>query len=297
MAKRTIRAKVLARRKALAATLCGQLSTRGLRPSKDQELIHKRKTNCCIPAGSIENNPYVTTKVEDGKKVHYIEWNLDALESYREIKAQWQKYNRKHFSVKYGRKPWYMMTTGKQRNYEERTESYGQAVQYYPVPSEAKKFHDKNIVHHMTHKEYLDRLIQAKLDDWVKKNPRPIKKDSDVQDMFESQFMVPWVQRHTEAREKIMQFVHNIGTKVQVFARYNGDTGYPRRVTEFRSDHQKLMIMDGKYANHLGSKTIQKVQRIADRLGRFDSSLIALKVVDGSQECILIPNPRFKAAA
>lgn len=224
----------------------------------------------------------------------------DVILYHRKIRDEWKEWNKKHYSGLRFRKrktPWYKITSGKQWNFEERTEPYGQAVQYYRVPSEAKRFSVKTCCQRMTHEQYIERLIQAKLDDWVEKHPRPIPYNPKEKDMFESFFMLPWIDEHTKARENIVNFVNNIGTKVHVFARYKGDKGYPRKIMEFHSDHQKLMILDGKYANHLGSKTVRKVQRVADRIGRFDSRLIALKIVDGNQECILIPNPRFKAVA
>lgn len=228
----------------------------------------------------------------------------NALEYYRNIKEECKKWNRTHYSGlilhhKKRKAPWYMITTGKQYNYEERTESYGQAVQYYRVLSQAAKSYNKTIIKKTTHQQYISRLIDAKLQDWIKKNPCPIDMNSPQKDLFEAEYLPEWTERREKALKNITQIVTNMSNKVVVFARYKKDVGYPHKVMEFKSDGQKLMILDGAYANHLWSNSIKRAQKRANSLGRCNPDFVSLMVIDGCQKCILIPHKpmvRKKAA-
>lgn len=275
-----------------------------LKPNKNREKIHISLTYCPIPKGSIKDNPWVKTEEVDGKKVHFLGWNLDALASYRDIKAKWQKWNKRFYPdvVKYKhghiiyhtkrRHPWYMITKGKQIAYHSMKENWGEYSHWIRVKSESGVFHDRTIITNMTHDKYKELLIDAKLKDWEKKHQRPIPRDDKQKDLFEAQFMIPWIDEHTKAREKIVEFVNNIGNRVKVFARYKNDVeGYMHKVAELKSDGSKFMILDGKYANY-DSQVINKVQNLANKIYKTNKKLIALKVVDKTQECILIPNKR-----
>lgn len=215
---------------------------------------------------------------------------FEALEYYRETKKRIEEWNKKHYSGKRFAKrkqPWYMLTTGKQYNYEERTMPYGQCVNYFRVRSEVARFNQRT--GKLTRSQFLDRLIQAKVDDWERKNPRPVKHDPLQKDLFEEEFMDDWYIKRLQVREKARTFVMNMGTKVTVFARYVGDTGYPRKVAEFRSDHKVYAIENGHYTNP-ESMDLKKAQRIANRLCLRDSNFIAVRVTDGKQSCILCPH-------
>lgn len=272
MAKNKIRPAVAARRRAATT-----------RRHKKECLGHA--TNSCIPKKV--DNPYITIN-KDGKRV--LDYNLDALAPYRELKKKWQTWNKEHYSGKHKRKiPWYLATRGKCFNYEEREFSWGKATKHFRVLSELGNFHNRVTHRKMTHEQYNELLIEAKLKDWEYKHPRPIPKDDKQKDLFEAQFMVPWVDEHTKAREKIIEFVNNIGNRAKVFARYQDDIGYPTKIMELKSDGSKFMIIDGKYTNYLGSVNIRKVQRAADSIKENNPKLIALKIVDREQQCIITP--------
>lgn len=283
MAKNKIRPAVAARRKA-AMTARHKIECLG------------HATNSCIPKKV--NNPNITIN-EEGKPV--LNYNLDALTPYREMKKKWQAWNKRFapdvVTYKRGaciysrrrRSPWYMMTSGKQKKYGVKTYDWGQASAWVRVKSEAGKFHDRYIIPKMTRTRYNELLVEAKLKDWEKKHPRPIPRDDAQRDLFEAQFMVPWIDAHTKAREKIIEFVNNIGNRAKVYARYEGDDGYPTKVMELKSDGSKFTIMDGKYTNHLDSANIRRVQRAANLMHKDNPRLIALKIVDKGQECILVP--------
>jgi len=216
-------------------------------------------------------------------------------ETYDEVKAKYKAWNKEHYSgLKHSKRksPWYVMTSGKQYNFETRKTSWGEHTDYFRVLSEAGKFHNLHTISKTTHEQYKERLIEAKLKDWEKKHPRPIPKDDKQKDLFEAQFMVPWVDEHTKAREEIIKFVDNIGNRAKVYARYEHDVGtnnlYPTKIMELRSDGKKLISDTGNHAN-FDSTVVRKVQRAANAIKAKDSKLIALKIVDKNQELIVIP--------
>lgn len=224
---------------------------------------------------------------------------LDALEYHRELRRRMIEWNKKHYSGLYLRKrkqPWYMITSGKQYNYEQRTEPYGEAVQYYRIKSQAAKAYEKTVNKKLTHEEYKKRLIQAKLNDWIRKNPCPIDTTSQQKDLFESEYLPKWNEAKEKMLKNICDIVENIGNKVFVYARYKGDDTYYRKIMEFKSDGRKLMILDGSYANHMWSKSIKRAQKRANLLGK-DDNFVSLMVVDGNQKCILVPHKPLNIAA
>lgn len=218
----------------------------------------------------------------------------EKIQYYREIRDNWKKWNKVHYSGKKHHKrkqPWYMITKGKQFNYESRTQSWGEFVNYFRVMSQAGIFNKKYMNVKMTKERYETLLIQAKLIDWEKKHPRPVQrptKENPQLDLFETEFMVPWVIEHTDAREQIEKFVKNIGNRALVYARYEGDIGYPSQIMKLRSDGHNFMSNNGNYANSV-SINIRKVQRAANSLYENNPKLIALKIVDSGKECIIVP--------
>lgn len=207
------------------------------------------------------------------------------------IRKEWIKWRKAKYSERPKAKrktPWYKMPGGKRLyNYETRVRNWGMVTDYFRIIPPAKIYYDRTILKKMTHEEYKQRLIDAKLSDWVKKHPRPIPKDDAQKDLFEAQFMVPWVAEHTQARENIVKFVDNIGNRATVYARYEGDDGYPTKVMELKSDGKKLISDNGNFAN-MESTVVRKVQRAANSLHKKNPKLIALKIVD-NQELIVIP--------
>lgn len=294
MAKKKAFKAAIARRKA-ARVKVKHIHKPILRYAKDRDAIHASMTHCCIPQKV--KNPNISVD-KDGNRV--LNYNLDALNIYHEMKAKWQKWNKRSYPdvvvYKHGRllyhrnrrSPWYMATKGKQYRYASKTYNWGMMSSWIRVKSELGVFHSKSIVPKMTRAKYNDLLIEAKLKDWEKKHPRPIPKDDAQKDLFEAQFMVPWIDEHTKAREKIKQFVENIGNRVIIFARYVGDVGYPRKVTEIKSDNKPFLIMDGKYNNY-DSKVVNTAQKLANDMKKTNQKLIALKIVEGNKQCIVIP--------
>lgn len=230
---------------------------------------------------------------------------LSALAFHREIKEKCKLWNKQHYSGlalnprhKYHRKkPWYMMTTGKQYNYEERTEPYGQAIQYYRVLSQAAKAYNKTVIKKLTREQYKERLIQAKLNDWIRKNPCPIDIKSQQKDLFEEEYLTKWNEAKEKMLENITHIVNNLHNRVCVYARYKGDDTYSKRIMEFKSDGRNLMILNGAYANHMWSNSIKRAQKRANMLGRTNPNFVSLMVVDGKQKCILIPHKPLSLAA
>lgn len=225
---------------------------------------------------------------------------LDAIGYHREVKRKCKEWNKKHYSgltLKGHRrkKPWYMITTGKQFNYEERKMNWGAIVDYFRVPSQAAKAYDKTIIKKTTREQYKQRLIKAKLDDWIKNNPCPVDTKSIQKDLFEDEYLPKWEEAKEKALENISNIVENIGKKVVVYAHYKKDTGYNQEVMKLKSDGKKLMTLNGAYVNY-ASKSIRRAQKCANLLAK-DCNFVSLMVVDGNQKCILIPHKPLNKAA
>lgn len=234
--------------------------------------------HCCIPK--------TVAKTEFGKEGDY----------YKELKAKRVAYLKSNYSGKIikghrirRKQPWYMLTKGKCYNYEERKTSYGAATMCFKVKSESQKLYERTLIPRFTREELIIRLLSAKLKDWENKNERPIPENDPQQHMFKEYSMKLWETAKEEAEKKIKAFIANIGKRVKVFARYKKDlNGYPHEIMQIKSDGSKFITDDGKFTNPK-SKVVAKVQRKADVLYKENPELVALKIVDGSQECIITP--------
>ena len=223
---------------------------------------------------------------------------FDALKHYRDIKQRCMEWNKKHYSGRRNTKrktPWYMITTGKQYNYEERKEPYGTAVKYYRVRSQAAKFYDKTIIRKMTHENYVELLINAKLQDWIKKHPCPIDVHSIQKDLFEDEYMAEWNENKQKALENITKNVRNVGNKIIVYARYKGDIGYPHKIKELKPDNKQFIVENGMFINRK-SKSIITAQKCANKMTE-DPNFISLMLVYKQDKCIIVPQSLIKLAA
>lgn len=216
---------------------------------------------------------------------------------YKELKAKRVAYLKSNYSGKFRKsghrirrkQPWYMLTSGKCYNYEERKTSYGAATMCFRIKSESQKLYERTLIPRFTREELIIRLLSAKLKDWEDKNKRPIPENDIQQHMFKEYSMKLWETAKEEAEKKIKAFIANIGKRVKVFARYKKDlNGYPHEIMQIKSDGSKFITDDGKFTNPK-SKVVAKVQRKADVLYKENPELVALKIVDGSQECIITP--------
>lgn len=167
--------------------------------------------NCTIPAKVENPKPYNDKTINE------------AYSWYDKIRNERIEYLKKHFSGKknrnprkHNKRPWFLLTKGKCYNYESRPTSYGMCTDYFRVPSETKILNKKNTPKKLNQAEFMEALAQAKLKDWEKKNPCPIKEDGDSKDLFESQFLPQWEKAREEALEHLRDVVVSMYHKLKV---------------------------------------------------------------------------------
>ena len=125
------------------------------------------------------------------------------LVNYKNIKKKREEFLKKRFSGRKNTKrktPWYMLTGGKQYNYEERQEPWGTQTDYFRVDSEMKELAKKNgILRGVRGECKLELYTKHKLNKWIKRNPKPC----DDRDLFANQYLPEWENRKKEAETQI----------------------------------------------------------------------------------------------
>lgn len=212
--------------------------------------------NCTIPAKVENPNPY-----NDKTIAAAYEW-------YDKVRNERIKYLRTHFSGKktrnprkHNKRPWFLLTKGKCYNYESRAMSYGMVTDYFRVPSETEILNQKNQTKKLNHVEYMEAYVQAKLKDWEKKNPRPIKEGEP--DLFESQFLPQWKKARDEAEERLRDVVISTYHKLKVVGNkvdYSKGKMKPEVVAEIKDEDMK-----GHHVRHPDLKTTDKLYKKATK--------------------------------
>jgi hypothetical protein len=200
---------------------------------------------------------------------------------------------------KKNKSPWYMMTKGKCFNYQEKQEEWGANATYYKVDSMSKKLNLRLQHRKMNREQYIELLIEAKLKDWDKAHPRPIKRDDQQPDLFESTFIPQWVSDRGAARERIESEIRTKYDKVQVFARFElsegvftdnagdagGVKGYPiycGAIKDYHGEYRKLYnILTATSKEHLFKRT--KVVSMAQKIANNLQKLYPAKDKDGNR--------------
>lgn len=133
----------------------------------------------------------------------------DPIVIYNTVKNNRKAYLKAHFSIRFKKQPWYMLTKGKCKNYEERMKSWGACVDFYDVPSEVKSMCEKNTNKRIGSANFMERLAQHKLAKWVRKHPAPC----DESDLFKNEFLKPWEEERDKALEHFRDVVVSIYDK------------------------------------------------------------------------------------
>lgn len=133
----------------------------------------------------------------------------DPIVIYNKVKNNRKAYLKAHFSIRFKKQPWYMLTKGKCKNYEERMKSWGACVDFYDVSSEVKSMYEKNTNKRIGSANFMERLAQHKLAKWVRKHPAPC----DESDLFKNEFLKPWEEERDKALEHFRDVVVSIYDK------------------------------------------------------------------------------------
>lgn len=160
------------------------------------------------------------------------------------------------FGFKRRKTPWYMLTSGKCYNYEERKESFGNCVKPYRVKSEIAIINEnrkKKRMVEIVSAKYMEEYAQHKLakweTKWLIKNPKPPR------DLFEKEYLESWNNQYQkekeQALERIRDFVISIYDKLELTGRF--------RVSENKFVEEKIASlkdknMEGHRINELDSK-------------------------------------------
>ena len=127
--------------------------------------------------------------------------------TYNQIKQARKEYLKKNY--KNYKKPWYILVSGKQYNYEARHESWGDYTKWFRKPSEIKILHDKNTNKSIGRARYMEGLVQHKLNKWIRNNPAP----NDKQNLFYEEFLEDWEKERDETIEHFRDVVISIYDK------------------------------------------------------------------------------------
>lgn len=141
----------------------------------------------------------------------------------------------------------------------------------------------EHITKKMNRVEYMEKLVQHKLMRWIRKNPAPVKQDDMQQDLFESEFMTPWIQAKSDAENRFRDFVVSVYDKLPLTGRFkinrNGTTAYQEKLIAEVKD----INGEGHHINDLKpneSKLLKKVQEITNIVHAKNKNLVATNLRD-----------------
>ena len=212
---------------------------------------------------------------------------MDPIVIYNTIKNKRKEYLKTHFSGRSKKQPWYMLTKGKCKNYEERTMSWGQCVNNFKVPSETKVMNEKLVVKRMGKAAFMESVVQHKLTKWVRKHPAPC----DEKDLFKKEFLDPWKEERDKALERFRDSVVSTYHKLKVYGRYSQhDDGYPKFIGFVKNKTTELF---GTNVTHLDTKSVilDRACKIVNIEAKKNKNLIGGRLEDpnGKQGIIIIP--------
>ena len=133
--------------------------------------------------------------------------NTSYAVTYNQAKQARKEYLKKNYKL--SKKPWFMLVSGKQYNYETRHESWGDHTKWFRKPSETKILHDKNTKKSIGRVKYMESLAQHKLNKWIRNNPKP----DDKQNLFYKEFLEDWEKERDEVLEHFRDVVVSIYDK------------------------------------------------------------------------------------
>jgi hypothetical protein len=163
------------------------------------------------------------------------------------------------------------------------------------VPSEVGAFNDKyNNLRYKTQKEYLDALLNHKVQKWVSKNPKP-----DITgDLFPKELEEAWIARERNARNAIKKLIEDKYTKrtVVITGRFHGNKENDYVETKIVSFTGNKGCTDDLISKSYENKAVTKAFNIINNIKENDNKLICgfMKVAETGKGRIILPG--FKAA-
>lgn len=206
---------------------------------------------------------------------------------YNTVKNNRKKYLNEHFRIRSKKLPWYMLTKGKCKNYEERMKSWGACVDYFDVPSETKVMNERVVIKCIGKANFMERLAQHKLAKWVRKHPAPC----DESDLFKNEFLKPWEEERDKALERFRNVVVSTYFKLKLYGRYNQyDNGYNKLIGLIENKTTELFDKNVTQLN-TDSVILDRACKLVNIEAKKYKNFIAGRLEDpnGKQGIIIIP--------
>lgn len=211
----------------------------------------------------------------------------DPIVMYNTVKNNRKAYLKAHFSIRFKKQPWYMLTKGKCKNYEERMKSWGACVDFYDVPSEVKSMCEKNTNKRIGSANFMERMAQHKLAKWVRKHPAPC----DESDLFKNEFLKPWEEERDKALERFRNIVVSTYFKLKLYGRYSQrDNGYPKLIGIIENKTTELFNKNVTQLNK-DSIILDRARKIVNIEAKRNKNFIGGRLEDpnGKNGIIIIP--------
>lgn len=163
------------------------------------------------------------------------------------------------------------------------------------VPSEVGTFHNKyNNLHYKTQKEYLDALLNYKVQKWVSKNPKP----DTTGDLFPKELEAAWSTRERNARNAFKKLIEDKYTKrtVVITGRFHGNKEDDYVETKIVSFKGSKGYTDDIISKPYDNKAVMKAFNVINNIKENDNKLICgfMKVAETGIGRIILPG--YKAA-
>ena len=127
---------------------------------------------------------------------------------------------------------------------------------------------------------YMEKLVEHKLARWIRKNPPPIQQDDEQKDLFEQQFMQPWIEARDAATERFRNNVISTYDKLTLTGRFKkNEHQYEEKVVAEIKD----IGGEGHKINDLNLKTsklLKKAQDITNEIHKKNARLMCTNLRD-----------------
>lgn len=200
-------------------------------------------------------------------------------EPYVELKTARKEYLSKHFSC--NKRPWYFLTKGHVRNYEERKFDWGTKTDSFTVESEMSKINNHKS-NNLTRDELLNGYIAHKVAKWEAKNPKPCKDD----DIFKEEFIPEWEDKKKDAIEKITKSVVEHYSKLKVIERYRTKDPDKFVMKPFEVMRKNKCLIVPSKDGELNLSNV--LQNHANSCKKNDKNFVCLHLLDESDQLVKV---------
>lgn len=141
---------------------------------------------------------------------------------------------------------------------------------------------------------YMERLVEHKVDRWIRRNPQPVRQDDEQEDIFEKEFMIPWKAKLDAATEKFRNDVISTYDRLPLTARFKqnkkGTAVYQEKLVAMLKD----VDGDGHKVTTLNPKTsklLKNAQEITNRIHKKNANLVCTNLRDHKRKTgrIILP--------